>query len=321
MRTKTRVSIVAPALLAALLAAPGPAAAQDIPNAVLQWNAIVQQAIHNASAPRSAGTSQILHATVMLAVYDAAVSVEGGYRPFTSAVSSHPGADVRAAVATAAYVTARARVAASQVAYLDTQYAAFMAAIPDTAAKAYGIQAGQQAAASVLASRANDNFANVAFYECSSIPPGAGEYEPDSGCPASSTSPQPVDVKVGRIKPFTYADASAFRPAGPDPLTSSAYVEDFEETRDYGRSTSAVRSAEQTDIAFFWSENPYVHWNRALMRLAASRNLTVVETARFFAMVHTTVADSIIAGFEAKDLLPGVASSNGDSARRYRRQP
>ena len=294
------MSIVAPALLAAVLATPVPAAAEVIPNAVLQWNAIVQQAIHNASAPRSAGTSQILHATVMLAVYDAAVSVEGGYRPFTSAVSSHPGADIRAAVATAAYMTARARVAASQVAFLDTQYGAFMAAIPDTAAKAYGIQAGQQAAAAVLALRANDNFANVAFYECSSVPPGAGEYEPDSGCPASSASPQPVDVKVGRIKPFTYADASAFRPAGPDPLTSSAYLEDFEETRDYGRSNSTVRSAEQTDIAFFWSENPYVHWNRALMRLAASRNLTVVETARFFAMVHTTVADAVIAGFEAK---------------------
>ena len=39
----------------------------------------------------------------MVAVYDAAVSVEGGYRPFTSAVTPHPGADVRAAVATAAY--------------------------------------------------------------------------------------------------------------------------------------------------------------------------------------------------------------------------
>ena len=300
MRTKNRVSIVVPAVLAAVLSAPIPAATEAAPNAVLQWNAIVQQAIHNASAPRSAGTSQVLHATVMLAVYDAAVSVEGGYRPFTSAASPHPGADMRAAVATAAYVTARARVAASQVAYLEAQYAAFMAAIAETPAKAYGIEAGQRAAAGILAARQGDNFANLAFYECGSVPPAAGEYEPDSGCPASTTSPQPVDMRVGRIKPFTYADPAAFRPAGPDPLTSSAYLEDFEETRDFGRSDSSVRSAEQTDIAFFWSENPYVHWNRALMRLAASRNLTLLESARFFAMVHTAAADAVIAGFEAK---------------------
>jgi PAP2 superfamily len=175
-----------------------------------------------------------------------------------------------------------------------------MGGIPETTAKAYGIEAGQRAAAGILAVRAGDNFANVALYECSAIPPGAGEYEPDSGCPASNTSPQPVDVKVGRIKPFTYTDPSAFRPSGPGPLTSAAYVEDFEETRDFGGRASSVRSAEQTDIAFFWSENPYVHWNRALMRLAASRNLDVLETARFFAMVHTAAADAVIAGFEAK---------------------
>ena len=300
MRTKTRVSTIAPALLAAVLSAPAQAAADATPNAVLQWNAIVQQAIHNASAPRSAGTSQVLHATVMLAIYDAAVSVEGGYRPFTSSASPHPGADVRAAVATAAYVTARARVAVSQQPFLDTQYATFMAGIPETPAKAYGVDAGQRAAMGILVLRQNDNFTNIAIYECSTTPPAPGEYEPDSGCPAGPTSPQPVDMKVGRIKPFTYADPSAFRPAGADPLTSGSYVEDFEETRDYGRSDSTVRSAEQTDIAFFWSENPYVHWNRALTRLAASRGLSVLETARFLAMTHTAVADAVIAGFEAK---------------------
>ena len=66
-----------------LLMSPLRAIAAAAPNAVTDWAAIVQQAIHNPpAAPRSAGTSEILHAMVMLAVYDAAVAVEGGFRPY-----------------------------------------------------------------------------------------------------------------------------------------------------------------------------------------------------------------------------------------------
>jgi len=77
-------------------------------------------------------------------------------------------------------------------------------------------------------------------------------------------------------------------------------VENFEETRDYGRHDSTLRSAEQTDVVYFWAEHPYVHWNRNLIGLAEARGLGVRDTARFFAMVHTAAADATIAGFEAK---------------------
>ena len=276
------------------------ASANPAPNAVTDWALIVQQSIHNAGAPRSAGTSEILHTTVMLAVYDAVIAIEGGYEPYAARIQAPAGADARAAAATAAYRTARARVAASQVAFLDAQYASYMATIADGTAKSAGVQVGEQAAAGILAARANDNFGNVVLYECSALPVAIGEFEPDAGCPTTPASPQPVDAKVGRILPFTYADASAFRPAGPDPLTSSAYAEDFDETREYGRIDSSVRTAEQTDIAYFWAENPYVHWNRNIVRLAVANGLSLRDSARFFALVHTTASDAIIAGFEAK---------------------
>ena len=276
------------------------ASADPAPNAITDWALIVQQSIHNAGAPRSAGTSEILHTTIMLAVYDAVVAIEGGYKPYATRIKAPANADTRAAVATAAYRTARARVAASQVAYLDAQYAAYMSAIADGPGKSAGVQVGEKAAAAILALRANDNFANVVLYECSSIPVAVGEFEPDSGCPTIPTAPQPVDVKVGQILPFTIANASDFRPSGPDPLTSSAYAEDFDETREYGRIDSTVRTAEQTDIAYFWAENPYVHWNRNLVGLAVANGLNLRDAARFFALVHTTASDAIIAGFEAK---------------------
>lgn len=264
-------------------------------NSVTDWAQIVQMAIHNAAAPRPPASAEVLHTMTSLAVYDAVVAVRGGYEPYALAMPRSGGADLTAAVATAAYRTARARVALSQVGYLDAQYVSYMSAMPDSTAKNAGIQVGEAAAAAILAARANDGFGNVAVYNCSSSPPPPGEFEPNAGC-----GTQPVDVGLGQVRPFTFRNASRFRPDGPDPLTSNGYTENFIETRDYGRATSTVRTAEQTDIAYFWSEHAYVHWNRNLIKLAISRGLGVSDTARFFALVHTAVADAVIAGFEAK---------------------
>jgi hypothetical protein len=298
MRTRFFPLVICLALAApAASAGPAPAPA---PNVVAQRAVEVQQAIHNASAPRSAGTAQVLHTMVMLAVYDAVMAIDGGYRPYAARIKAPAGADVRAAVATAAYLTAAPRLVPAEATNLGVRYAAFMAAIPDGPGRAGGIAVGQAAAAAMLARRANDGFANVVPYSCSEVPPPPGEFVPDTGCPANPSAPQPVDVKVGFIMPFTYADPARLRPDGPEPTSSSGYVEDFEETRDYGRADSVFRTAEQTDVAYFWAEHPYVHWNRNLVNLAVARNLDVAETARFFAMVHTAASDAVIAGFAAK---------------------
>jgi hypothetical protein len=264
-------------------------------NAVLDWVTIIQPAIHNPTAPRPVPLAEILHNTIHLAVYDAVIAIEGGYEPYAAHISVPQGADVRAAVATAAYRTARERVAQSQYAYLDEQYALYLAGIPDGQAKSDGIQVGETAASAILALRANDGFNNVVVYQCSSNPPPAGEFQPNAGC-----GTQPVGTNVSQITPFTFSDPTEFAPDGPPPLGSDEYTADFVETRDYGRSNSAFRTPEQTDIVYFWSEHSYVHWNRNLNSLAASRHLSVRDTARFLAMVHTAASDAVIAGFEAK---------------------
>lgn len=277
------------------------AVASPAPNVVTDWAGIVQQAIHNPpAAPRSAGTSQILHATVMLAVYDAAVAIEGRYRPFATSIRRLPYADVRAAVATAAHRTARARIAPSQVAWLDQQYASYVASIPAGIGRDEGVRVGEEAARGVLAARADDRFDVVVAYACSSPTPTIGEFVPDTGCPASPSSAQPVDAKLGGIRPFALADLGAYFPRGPVALTSQAYADDFNETRELGAVDSARRTPSQTDAAYFWSENPYVHWNRNLIALALEHRLGVIDTARLFAMTHTAVADAIIVGFAAK---------------------
>src|SRR3982751_5834077 len=97
-------------------------------NVVTDWASIIQPAVlsNGAGGARSPGTAEVLHTTIQLAMYDAAMAIEGGYAPFAANLSAPNGRDVRAAVATAAYRTARARVAVSQISYLDAQYNTYM---------------------------------------------------------------------------------------------------------------------------------------------------------------------------------------------------
>jgi hypothetical protein len=264
-------------------------------NAVADWAAIVQPAIHNAGEPRPPASSEVLHTIIQLAVYDAVVAVEGGYEPYTTAIDAPEGANLQAAVATAAYRAARGRVASSQFAYLDGEYSAYMTNIPDGQAKTDGVEVGEAAAAGILALRADDGFSNAVAYQCTSNPPPAGEFEPNAGC-----GTEPVDAKIAQVTPFTFGDPARFRPDGPDAFTSDRWVADFDEVKAYGGVDSSVRTAEQTDLVYFWSEHAYAHWNRNLIGLAVARSLDVPETARLFAMAHTAGSDAAIAGLEAK---------------------
>jgi hypothetical protein len=113
---------------------------------VSDWVSIVEAAVHNPSTPRGPASAILLHTVAHLAVYDAVVAIEGGYKPYGATIAASNEADVRAAVATAAYRAARERVADSQFAYLDERYAGYMSQIPEGEAKAEGVKAGEAAA-------------------------------------------------------------------------------------------------------------------------------------------------------------------------------
>ena len=265
------------------------------PNVVTEWSRIVQPAIHNSAEPRTPVGAFIVHTVVQLAVYDAVVAIEGGFEPFQTSLDAPAGADIRAAVATAAHRSARGRVAPPRHPYLDEQYTAYMAAIPDGRAKRDGMAVGEATAAGILAARQNDNVANAATYVCSANPPPVGEFVPEGGC-----GTDPNDVKTARVVPFTFTDPAQFRPAGPPPLASARWAADFEEVKTLGRRDSAERTAEQTDVVYFWAEHAYAQWHRNLTEIATGKNLGVRDTARLLAMTFTSASDAGIAGFEAK---------------------
>lgn len=285
------------AVVGGLVATPGVAAGQatPAPNVVTEWSRIVQPAIHNAAEPRSQASSIVLHTLIQLAIYDAVMATEGGFEPFQTKLDAGDGADVRAAVATAAHRSAKARVAASQHGYLDEKYNAFMAAIPDGTAKTGGVTAGEAAAAGILAARQNDNYSRTVPYSCSADPAPVGEFAPEGGCGTA-----PIDAKLAQVVPLTYTDPAQFRPPGPPPLTSAKWARNFEEVKALGRKDSAVRTPEQNDVAHFWAEHAYVYWLRNLTDTATTRNLSVRDTARFLAMTFASATDATIAGFAGK---------------------
>jgi hypothetical protein len=256
-------------------------------NAVTDWNEIAQNAIVVGRPPAS---SLVLEGIVQAAIYEATVAIEGGYEPFVAAPTVPRPASTAAAVAAAARGVLVPRVP-GQAGAVDAQYAAYLATIPDGPAKANGIAVGEQVAQEILAWRAGDGFDNVVPYV--QLPPGPGVFEP-------VLPTTPVDVKLKQVRPLTLASNSQFRPDGPNPLTSAAYAEDFNEVKAYGRADSAVRTPEQTEIALFWSENAAVQWPRTLRQLAIGHALGLAETARMLALTQVAGADAALACFDAK---------------------
>ena len=178
-------------------AAPAAAASE---NAVVYWSGVAEVAI---AAGRPPASSTPLAAMVHGAMYDAVAAIEGGLEPFATGVTAPPEASADAAVAQAARDVLVARVP-GQAAAVQVAYDTFMAAIPAGIAKDGGKAVGTASAAGMLAMRTGDHFDDVVPYVQPT--PGPGVFEPI----APTT---PVDVKLGKVRPFTF-DVAVHVPAG-----------------------------------------------------------------------------------------------------------
>jgi hypothetical protein len=263
-----------------------PAARAD---AVADWSLQAQNAIV-AVARKFPGEAAVYMGIVHAAIYDAAVAVEGGYRPYHVVPAVPPGASLDAAVATAAHRVLAGLFPAQQGA-LDEAYAHSLEAIPEGPAKADGIAAGETVGAGILDLRAGDGLeATVPYVQ---PPPGPGVYEPTA--PAT-----PLGTKLPFVRPLALDDASQYRPNGPSPLNSLAYAFDVWVVKELGRADSTRRTEEQTQVALFWTDHDIPQWNRNLLRLASARQLSSLQTARMLAMAHVAGGDAMIGCFEAK---------------------
>jgi hypothetical protein len=257
--------------------------------AVPEWSLIAQNSVV-VVGQKFPGEAAVYMGIVHAAMYDAAVAVSGGFQPYRVSPVVPPGASLEAAVATAAHRVLVALFPAQEAA-LDAAYQASLAGIPDGQAKADGIVAGAQVGAGFLDLPAIEGLNDTVPYV--QPPPGPGVYEPTA--PAT-----PVGTKLPRVAPLALDDASQFRPDGPLPLGSDEYAADLKQVKKLGRLDSTFRTEGQTRTALFWTDHDIPQWNRNLIRLAAERGLSPVQTARLLAMAHVAGSDAMIACFDAK---------------------
>ena len=96
------------------------------------------------------------------------------------------------------------------------------------------------------------------------------------------------------MKPYVIESNAQFRPGGPYAVNSDEYTADFNEIKTKGAREGGVRTTEEEKIGKFWSENrPSVIWNLMVRKAIENKKLDAWKTARLFALMHVSMAESI----------------------------
>ena len=226
-------------------------------------------------------------AIVQVSVFEAVSAITGRYPAFRAKVTAPPGASVEAAVASATR-TALLKLMPAQQAAIDADYQAALKPLTDGRAKSDGIAVGEQAAAAILASCADDG----------SVAPNT--YQPHTTAGVYVPTMFPAVPHWGKRKPWVMASADQFRPGPPPSLTSETWRRDYAEIKALGGKNSTQRTAEQTAIAQFWEATaPVVYWPVA-RSVANAPGRDVADNARLLAVAAMAMDDALIAVFDAK---------------------
>jgi hypothetical protein len=269
----------------------------------LQWNANAVNAVRAAKVTDPQGTApRPLYQTeglldmsyVQAAVYDAATKIGHRYATYHDFVAPAGNASIEAAVIAAAYSTLVSYLGDPN-GTLAAEYAASIAALPDDETTARGIAVGQAAAADIEALRANDGRdAPTPLFGAGPLQPGVWVWAP----PPSLQIAQTPWLAV--MQPFMLDSTSQFRAPPPPALTSALYTRDFNETKAYGSATSAVRTPDQTAIAYFWNANGINQLNQTLQSVAIQHNMDLLDTVRLLAAGNMISTDAGMACFDSK---------------------
>ena len=260
-------------------------------NAVADWDAIANNTIVTVGGKSPAG-SMVLFAYTDVAVYDSVNSITHRHRPFAVSVAAPRGASLDAAVIASAHDVLVHYFPAQQAA-LDADEATSLGALPNSQATTDGVSVGEAVAARWIALRANDGLEAPIVYTWGS---GPGDWQP------VPPFPPPATPWLGQMVPFTYQPASDFLGViePPPSLKGRVWTADYNLTKTYGGLNGSLRTPAQTEIGRFWADHPGAMYSRALRFLIADQKLDVAQSARLAAMQYVSLADSLVACFNAK---------------------
>ncbi len=268
---------------------------------VLDWNELALARVVDArqSPPDGARTMAMVH----VAMFDAINAVEQRYAPYAFREGAPPGASADAA-AVAAASSVLVKLFPDRAQAVEEAYAASIARMPDGSGKTSGIALGREVGARCLSMREKDG---------TGVP---GIYRPRTTPGVYVVTVLPVSTEWPKVKPWFMSDGAQFRPGPPPSLASAEWARDYNEIKDVGGRQSAVRSAQQTEAARFWTLIGAPSWNPVVRSLALSGHLDLVDNARLFALVNMAASDAFVAVFDAKYAhnfwRPITAIRNGD---------
>jgi hypothetical protein len=256
------------------------------PNPVIQWNRTLLSILRTpGNQPATVHPTRSM-ALLHVAIYDAVSAVHGHGRAFLRRPS-------RAAAADAAAHRVLVSLFPGQQQALDDQYSAALDLIPWPERRSKGIAIGERAAAQVLSARAADGSAATPPVYVPGPNPGDYQLTP----PAFAAA---VFTHWPQVTPFVLRRADQFRPGPPPPLGSRAYATAVNEVKALGDVNSATRTADQTVEARFWAAPIQNYWNEIAQTASLQHHDTLVQDARLFALLDETLADSVIAFYDAK---------------------
>jgi membrane-associated phospholipid phosphatase len=293
-RLSTSLAIVC-AILILDICSPGraeSATAQE--NPVIQWNKVLLTIVRTPGAQPATVHPTRSFALMHAAMYDAVNAIDGTHRPYLvrlERISRH--ASQEAAAASSAHEVLVSLYPTHQTT-IDAQLELSLTQIPDGADKAEGVVIGKAVADAMLDLRSDDN---------SAAPPIPYVFGDDPG-DYQSTPPnfphQPVFTHWSRVTPFALGRANQFRPGPPPALTSAEYTQAFIEVKSVGIANSTSVTADQAFTGKFWNGAIQNYWNEIAQTAAQSRQLTTAQSARLFALLNFTIADGVIAFYDAK---------------------
>ena len=263
-------------------------------NVVLQWNrtllAIVRTPGAQPATIHPTRSFAVLHATI----YDAVNAIDRTHKPYlVSLPDASQDASQEAAASAAAHQVLVDLYPAFKNA-LDAELTQSLAQIADGANKTEGIQIGLTVADRILSLRSKDG-SNAA-----PIPYVFGNAPGDYQSTPSNFPPQPQFTHWSHVTPFALQSANQFRPAAPPALTSDTYSDAFNEIKSLGIVDSATATAEQALTGRFWNGAIQNYWNEISQTAAIAHNLTTAQSARLFALLNLSLADGVIAFYDAK---------------------
>ena len=259
---------------------------------VIAWNKELLHIVQTPGAQPATVHPTRSYAILHAGIYDAVVSITRDAPPYLFSVNAPSTARPDAATAQAGHDILVALYPKWKAA-LDQQLAGELATIPDGAGKQQGIQVGQAVAARLITSRTDDGSAATPLPFVPGKQPGNYQLTPPKFA-------APVFTNWSNVTPFVLNNAAQFRPGPPPALTSQAYAQALNEVKSLGQNTSTTRTPEQTVIGKFWAGPIWNTWNEIAENAALAHHTNLETTARLFAVLNLSFADSTIAFYDTK---------------------